>query len=149
MYGKSGDSGANSNGTVHCNGNFPENGNTFRGITFFSFLPKQPKFFVPFVWLTSARFPLEAKGDLFSPRPTCHLVFCTRTTLTHSSFRKRFQVQYHSSEIFYRNFLTNGKRSGLWDNTLENFFSHISSYSCACVRINYEKTKAQVPLHPL
>ena len=44
---------------------FRKNSNTFRGITFFPFLPKQPKFFVPFVWLASARFPLEAKGDLF------------------------------------------------------------------------------------
>ena len=32
------------------------------------------------------------------------------TTLTHSSFWKPFQVQYHLSEISYRNFLTNGKR---------------------------------------
>ena len=46
---------------------FRKNSKTFRGITFFPFLPKQPKFFVLFVWLTSARFPLplEAKGDLF------------------------------------------------------------------------------------
>ena len=33
------------------------------------------------------------------------------TNLTHSSFRKRFQVRYHLSDIFYRNLLTNGKRS--------------------------------------
>ena len=36
--------------------------NTFRGITFFPFLPKRPKFSVPFVWITSARlYPEEAK----------------------------------------------------------------------------------------
>ena len=36
--------------------------NTFRGITFFPFLPKRPKFSVPFVWITSARLhPEEAK----------------------------------------------------------------------------------------
>ena len=29
--------------------------NTFRGITFFRFLPKHPKLFVPFVWLANAR----------------------------------------------------------------------------------------------
>ena len=38
---------------------------TFRGVTFFPFLPKRHKFFVPFIWLTSARLPLEAEGDLF------------------------------------------------------------------------------------
>ena len=38
---------------------------TFGGITFFPFLPKRLKFFVPLVWLTSARIPLEAEGDLF------------------------------------------------------------------------------------
>ena len=54
---------------------------------------------------------LEAESDLFQPRPTRYLVFCNGTTLTHSSFRKRFQVQYHLSETFYRNFPTNGKRS--------------------------------------
>ena len=45
--------------------NFWKKSNTFRGITFFPFLPKRRKFFVPFVWLTSARLPLEAEGDLF------------------------------------------------------------------------------------
>ena len=46
---------------------FRKKGNTFtfRGITFFPFLLKRPKFFVPFVWLTSARVPLKAEGDLF------------------------------------------------------------------------------------
>ena len=34
------------------------------------------KFFVLFVWLTSARLPLVAKGELFWPRPTRYLVFC-------------------------------------------------------------------------
>ena len=44
---------------------FRKESNTFRGITLFPFLPKRPKFFVPFVWLTNARLPLEAEGDLF------------------------------------------------------------------------------------
>ena len=67
LYGKPGKSGENSNGTVYSGGNFTEKSNTFRGIT------KQPKFVVPFVWLTSARLPLEAEGDLFEPRPTRYL----------------------------------------------------------------------------
>ena len=44
---------------------FRKQSDTFRGITFFPFLPKRPKFFVPFIWLTSARLPPEAEGDLF------------------------------------------------------------------------------------
>ena len=74
MYGKPGNSGENSNGTVHPGGNFPENSNTFRGVTFLPFLPNRPKFFVPFVWLTSARLALEVEGGLFQPRST-RLVF--------------------------------------------------------------------------
>ena len=30
---------------------FQKKSNTFRGITFFPFLPKRPKFSVPFVWI--------------------------------------------------------------------------------------------------
>ena len=41
LYGKPGNSGENSNGImVHPDGNFPDKINTFRGITFFPFLPK-------------------------------------------------------------------------------------------------------------
>ena len=36
-------------------------------------------------------------GDLFQGGPWC---FANGTTLTNASFRKRFQVQYHLSEIF-------------------------------------------------
>ena len=35
-------------------------------ITFVPFSPKRPEIFVPFVWLTSVRLPLEAKGELNS-----------------------------------------------------------------------------------
>ena len=105
MYGKPGNSGENSNGTAHPGGNFPENSNTFRGITFLPFLPKRPKFFVPFVWLTSARLARKAEVVCFNPGPLVIWCFANGTTLTHSSFRKRFQVQYHFSEIFHRNFL--------------------------------------------
>ena len=49
---KPGSSGENLNGTVHpAGGNFAEKRNTFRGITFFPFLTKRPKFSVPFVWI--------------------------------------------------------------------------------------------------
>ena len=54
----------NLNGTVHSGGNFPEKSNTFRDITFFPFLPKRPKFSVPFVWSTSARLHVERKIDI-------------------------------------------------------------------------------------
>ena len=47
-------SGKNSNGTVYPGGKFLE-GNTFRGISFFSLLPEFPEISVPFVHLYSAR----------------------------------------------------------------------------------------------
>ena len=55
---------------------------------------------------------LRQKVVCFNPGPLVIWCFANGTTLTHSfhSFRKRFQVQYHTSEIFYRNFLTHGKR---------------------------------------
>ena len=41
---------------------FWKKSNTFRGITFFPFLPKRLKFSVPFVsWITSARLLVERK----------------------------------------------------------------------------------------
>ena len=42
---------------------FRKKSNTFRGITFSPFLPKRPKFFLLFVWLTSARLPFKAEGE--------------------------------------------------------------------------------------
>ena len=48
------------NGSSQCK-NFQKKSNTFRGITFFPFSPKQPKFSVPFVWITSARVHVERK----------------------------------------------------------------------------------------
>ena len=50
-----GNSGANSNGTVHPSGKFSEKSNTFRGISFFSLLSELPKISVPFVQSYSAR----------------------------------------------------------------------------------------------
>ena len=39
--------------------------NIFRGITFSPFLPKRPKFSVPFVWITSARLHVERKWKIY------------------------------------------------------------------------------------
>ena len=39
--------------------------NTFRGITFFPFLPKQPEYSVPFVCITSARLQVERKRKIY------------------------------------------------------------------------------------
>ena len=76
------------------------------------FLPKRPKFFVPFVWLTSARLAREAGGGLFQPRPTCYLVFCK----WYNSNPLLFSETFSSPVPFVRNFFTeislqNGKRS--------------------------------------
>ena len=66
LYGKHGNSKENSNGMVHPDGDFPEKSDTFRGILpFFPFLPKRPKFSVPFVWITSARLHVQRKRKLY------------------------------------------------------------------------------------
>ena len=44
---------------------FSGKSNTFRGITFFPFLPKRPKFSEPFVWITSARLQVERKRKIY------------------------------------------------------------------------------------
>ena len=43
---------------------FREKSNTFQSITFFPFLPKRPKFSVPFVWITSPRLHVERKRKI-------------------------------------------------------------------------------------
>ena len=40
---------------------FRKKSNTLRGINFLLFLPKRPKFSVPFVWITSARLHVKKK----------------------------------------------------------------------------------------
>ena len=50
-----GNSGVNSNGTVHPGGKFSEKGNTFRDISFFPLLPEFPEISVPFVHSYSTR----------------------------------------------------------------------------------------------
>ena len=54
--------------------------NTFRGITFFPFLPKRPKSSVPFVWITSARLHVERKWKIYR-------YFVNGTTQSRSCFR--------------------------------------------------------------
>ena len=44
---------------------FREKNNTFRGITFFPFLPKQPEYCVPFFCITSARLQVERKRKIY------------------------------------------------------------------------------------
>ena len=72
---------------------FRMKGNTIRGITFFPFLPKRPKFSVPFVWITSARLKVERKQKIY------------RYIVNGKNY------QYHLTEIFHRNFPINCKRS--------------------------------------
>ena len=126
---------------------FRKKSNTFQGITFFPFLlPRRPTFFTLFVWLMSARLPLRGKMIFFNPGSLVIWCFANGTTPTHSLFQKRFQVQYHLSEIFYRNFPTNGKCSGffLWRgaqlrNGITDWWYKQSEYqNTSCIR------KAQV-----
>ena len=105
MYGKPGNFGVNSNGTAHPSGNFPEKRNTFRGITFFPFLPKRPKFSVPLVWITSAMQTLCPEKAKTLP------VFCKWYNPIPFLFSVSKTYRYHLTEIFHRNFLANGKRS--------------------------------------
>ena len=104
MYGKLGNSVENLNGTVHPGGNFPEKSDAFRGIPFFPFLLKRPKFVVPFVWITSARLHAQRKRKL------CRY-FVNGTTQSRSCFGCQKKYRYHLTEIFDRNFRTNGKCS--------------------------------------
>ena len=83
---------------------FRKKSNTFRGITFFPFLPKRPKFSVPFVWITSAKLHVERKWKIYR-------YFVNGTTQSRSCFRCQKKYQYHLTEIFHQNFLANGKRS--------------------------------------
>ena len=105
LYGKPGISGENSNGTVHPGGNFPEESNTFRGITFFSFLPKRPK-------LNFCTICLDYQCQASRREKVKNLpVFCKWYNSIPSLFSVPKKYQYHWTEIFHRNFRKNGKRS--------------------------------------
>ena len=86
---------------------FRKKSNTFRGISFFPLLPKRQKFSVPFVWITSARLQVERKRKIYR-------YFVNGTTQSLSCFRCPKKYQYHLTEIFHRNFRTNGKRANSW-----------------------------------
>ena len=102
IHGKSGNSGENSNGTVHPGGNFPpKKSNTSWGITFFTFLPKRPKFLVPFVWLTSARLHLEEEGEKWRSFPRRVTAFCIWYNFNPFLFSETFS----SLETFVGHFL--------------------------------------------
>ena len=94
LYGKPGNSGENSNGTVYSGGNFPGKNNTFRGITFFPFLPKQPEYSVPFVCITSARLQVERKRKIY-------LYFVNGTLNPVPVFGAK-KYQYHLTDVFHQ-----------------------------------------------
>ena len=66
---------------------FQKKSNTFRGITFFPFLPKRPKFSVPFVWITSARLHVERKWKIYR-------YFVTGTSQSRSCFWCQNKIPY-------------------------------------------------------
>ena len=94
LDGKPGNFGENSNGLFIPEEIFREKGNTFRGNTFFRFLPKRPKCSVPFVWITSARLQVERKRKVYQ-------YFVNGTTQSRPCFR----CQKNTSTI-WRKFFT-------------------------------------------
>ena len=61
-----------------------------------------------FVWITSARLHVERKRKIYR-------YFVNGTTQSRSCFRCQKKYQYHLTEIFHRNFRTNGKRSRMFN----------------------------------
>ena len=74
---------------------FREKSNTFRGITFFPFLAKQPKFSVPFVWITSTRLQVERKRKIYR-----YFVNGTLNPVPVFGPKKKKKYQYHLTEVF-------------------------------------------------
>ena len=64
LYGKPGNSGENSNGTVHPGGILPEEPNLSR-YYLFPVSTETTEFSVPFVWITSARLHVERKRKIY------------------------------------------------------------------------------------
>ena len=85
--------------------------NTFRGLPFSRFHRNDQNFLYHLSGKPVSGFLLRRMVICFHPGPLVIWCFANGTTLTHSSLRKHFQVQYHLSEIFYQNFITNGKHS--------------------------------------
>ena len=107
LYGKPGNSGENSNGTVHPGGIFQNKSNTVSMYYLFPVFTEMTKIFCTICLVNQchAAFLLRRKIICFNPGPLVIWCFGNGTTLTHSSFRKRFQVQYHLSEMFTEIFL--------------------------------------------
>ena len=84
---------------------FQKKSNSFRGITFFPFLPKRPKFSVPFVWINSARLHVERKWKIYR-------YFVKGTSQSRSCFRCQNKIPVPLDGNFHRNFRTSGKPSG-------------------------------------
>ena len=84
---------------------FREKSNTFRGITFFPFVPKRSKFSVPFVRTTSARLHVQRRQKIYR-----YFVNCT--TQSRSCFRCQKNASTIRREIFTEISAKNGKRSG-------------------------------------
>ena len=71
-----------------------EKNNTFRGITFFPFLPKQPEYSVPFFCITSARLQVERKRKIY-------LYFVNGTLNPVPVFGAK-KYQYHLTDVFHQ-----------------------------------------------
>lgn len=134
VYAKPGNSDKISNATIQRSSlNFFQQKiiSTFLGITFFSLLPKRPKFSELFVGITSARLPFKSKGLIYryfvkgtysswlalSAGFTGIFFFSSRSTTPHGQcnlYNERGYVQLNPfavcQKILKRNFPTNGKR---------------------------------------
>ena len=92
LNGKPGNSGENWNGTVHPVEIFRKKVIPFEVLPFFPFSPKRPKFFVPFVWLTSARLPLKAEGEKWRSFPSWVMFTLART----ASILQRYSMTFYN-----------------------------------------------------
>ena len=100
----------------------------FRSITFSPFLPKRPKFSVPFVWITSARPHAQRRSKL-------NRYFVNGTSQSRSCFRCQNKYQYHLMDIFHRKFRKNGKRSRF------SYFSSITTNGLKFDMSQFAKTR--------
>ena len=91
LYGKPENSGENSNGTVHPGGNYPEKRNTFRGITFFPFLPNDRNFLYHLFGLPVPGFmSRERKIYRYFVNGTTQSRFCFRCQKNTSTIWRKF-----------------------------------------------------------
>ena len=88
---------------------FRKKSNSFRGITLFPFLPKRPKFFVTFVWITSARLHVQGKRKIvpvfckwYNLIPFLFLVPKTIPVLFDGKFSPKFPYTNGKCSKFHR-----------------------------------------------